>query len=274
MNLRRSIHILGSTRPLVYLTRFLYERQFRSEAGRGLFRGVYRDFDAAIASAPSGNPIGYDHSAAAQMYEARPVFPEDYAVLFWLRPLLAAGVRVLDFGGHAGGLFDAVRGLVDLPADIEWTIYDLPAVVEHGLARNSSRRDPLPRFTSSLESVMDADVMLASGSPQYCVAEFAGAVLSLREPPRHIILNQIPLHEGREFVTLQNIGTAFCPYWVRNREQFLKPLLAAGFDLVDMWTNPGKECRIPTYPRQTRPVYYGAYLRLRDSVTGSRQTTR
>jgi hypothetical protein len=34
-----------------------------------------------------------------------------------------------------------------------------------------------------------------------------------------------------------------------------------GYELVDMWTNPGKLCIIPTYPRQTRPVYFGAYLR-------------
>lgn len=263
MSLGRSIHILASTPPLVYMTRFWYERRFSSSAGRGLFRGVYRDFSSAIDSAPAGKPIGYDHGAAAQMYDARPVFPEDYAVLFWLRPLLASGVRVLDFGGHAGGMFDAFGGLVRWPDDIEWTIYDVPAVVEHGEALNAARKNPVPRFTSCLDAVGDADVLVASGSPQYCDAEFARTVLSLPSRPDHVLVNQVPLHEGEQFVTLQNIGTAFCPYWIRNREEFLQPLLEHGYQLVDMWTNPGKECRIPTYPRRTRPGYFGAYLQHR-----------
>ncbi len=263
MNWKRSLHILASTPPLVYMTRYLYEKRFRTEAGRGLFRGVYDDFGSAIASAPSDNPIGYDHAAAAQMYETRPVFPEDYAVLFWLRPLVTSGIRVLDLGGHAGGLFDAFAGLLEWPADVEWTIYDVPAVVERGEASNAARQKPLPRFTSSLESVQGTDVLLASGFSQYCDAEFARTVLSLREAPRHVIFNQVPLNEGKQFVTLQNIGTAYCPYWIRNRKEFLQPLLASGYELVDMWTNPGKECRIPTYLRQTRPQYFGAYLRCR-----------
>tara|TARA_R110002096_G_scaffold151427_5_gene314006 strand:- start:256 stop:1068 length:813 start_codon:yes stop_codon:yes gene_type:complete len=265
MNLRRFIHIFGSTPPMVYVARLVYERRFRSVAGRGLFRGVYGDFAAAAAAAPSGIPLGYDHAAAAEMYAERPIFPEDYALLYWLRPLLASGARVLDFGGHAGGMFDAFGELQQWPTDLEWTIYDVPKVVAQGEARNAARVHPVSRFTSRLDEAPEADVLLASGSPQYCDEEFADSVLSLRKAPHHIIVNQVPLHDGEPFVTLQNIGTAFCPYWIRNRESFLRPLLDSGYELVDMWTNPGKECRIPTYPRVTRPTYFGSYLRHHDA---------
>jgi len=247
--------------PVVYAVRALYERRFCGSAGRGLFRGVYGDFQAAIAAAPSKMRTGYDHSLAAEMYADRPVFAEDYAVLFWLRPLLASGAKVLDFGGHAGGMFDAFGELLSWPEDLSWTIYDVPAVVERGEALYAERSGVRPRFIDDLARFDGADLILASGSPQYCDAEFAQTVLSLGERPSHVIFNQVPLCEGQQFVTLQNIGTAFCPYWVRNREAFLQPLLDQGYELVDMWSNPGKECRIPTYPRQTRPEYFGGYLR-------------
>ena len=162
----------------------------------------------------------------------------------------------------AGGLFGAFGSVLSWLDGMRWTIYDLPAVIARGEELNAARKSAAPRFTSSLESYAGADVLLASGSPQYCDAEFGQTVLGLQIRPRHVLINQVPLHDGEQFVTLQNIESAYCPYWVRNREDFLRPLLGAGYELVDLWTNPGKECRIPTYPRQTRPEYFGAYLRL------------
>lgn len=254
----------ASIQPSAYLCRALYERQFRSSNSPGRFRGVYPDFDSAIASAPTDRPNGYDHEAAGKMYSDRPVFPEDYAVLFWLIPLLNRGLRVLDFGGHAGGMLDAFRMLPTWPKDFSWTIYDVAAAVRQGVDRNASRPEPRPNFVTQLEDAGAADVMLASGSLQYCDNSLPEILGELRSMPSHIIINQIPLHETDEFVTLQNIGTAYCAYWIRNRGRFMQSLMQAGYELVDMWENPGKNCFIPTYPRQTRPVYFGAYLRKTD----------
>ena len=261
MSNRRLIHMAASIQPSAYLVRTLYERQFRSSTSLGRFRGVYPDFATAIASAPSGRPTGYDHEAAGQMYSDRPVFPEDYAVLFWLTPLLQRGLSVLDFGGHAGGMIDAFRILPSWPKDVSWTIYDVEAAVRHGIDLNASRPKPQPNFVTQLEDADSAEVLLASGSLQYCDTSLPEILGELRSMPSHIIINQIPLHETDEFVTLQNIGTAYCAYWIRNRGRFMKSLMQAGYELVDMWENPGKNCFIPTYPRQTRPVYFGAYLR-------------
>ena len=261
MSNRRLIHMAASIQPSAYLVRALYERQFRSSTSLGRFRGVYPDFASAVASAPTGRPTGYDHQAAGQMYSDRPVFPEDYAVLFWLVPLLQSGLRVLDFGGHAGGMFDAFRNLSSWPEGVSWTIYDVAAAVQHGIDLNASRPTPHPNFVTQLEDVEAADLLLASGSLQYCDTSLPQILSELRAMPSDIIFNQIPLHETEEFVTLQNIGTAYCAYWIRNRGRFMQGLMQEGYELVDMWENPGKNCFIPTYPRQTRPVYFGAYLR-------------
>lgn len=261
MNLRRIAHWVAGTRPLASLVRCLYEIRFAKAAARGRFRGVYGDFGAAIASAPRGLPVGYDHDAAGRMYSSRPMFPEDYAVLFWLMPLLQNGAQVLDFGGHAGGMFDAFRRLPVWPNDVAWTVCDVPAAVRRGLELNSARPEPRLRFITQLEDAGSPSVFLASGSLQYCDSTIAEILGRLPVMPDHIIINQIPLHETLEFVTLQNIGMAYCAYWVRSRERFVQLVIDEGYELVDMWTNPGKLCIIPTYPRQTRPVYFGAYLR-------------
>lgn len=195
------------------------------------------------------------------MYSDRPIFVEDYAVLFWLRTLLQPGWRIFDYGGHAGGMFDAFRNVITLPAGVQWTIYDVPAAVRHGETLNAKRVQPLPSFTISMNSAEHADIFLASGSPQYVDVDFSRTVLDLTARPAHLLINQVPLHEVHEFVTLQNIGTSFCPYWIRNLHRFFQPLLDNGYEMVNTWTNPGKECRIPTYPDYTRPTYYGAYLR-------------
>ena len=261
MNIRRMVHWLASTPPLALVVRYLYERRFVKPASRGRFRGVYDDFDAAISSAPRTLPVGYDHDEASRMYSSRPMFPEDYAVLLWLMPLLQGGARVLDFGGHTGGLFDLFRNLPNWPQGVAWTVCDVPAVVQRGLELNSSRSEPHPRFISQLEDAGPAEVFLASGSLQYCDRTITETLARLPVMPDHIIINQTPLHEDLEFVTLQNIGTAYCAYWIRKREQFVQRVIDEGYELVDMWSNPGKLCMIPTHPRQTRPAYYGAYLR-------------
>ena len=261
MSNRRLIHMAASIQPSAYLVRALYERRFRSSTSLGRFRGVYPDFATAIASAPTDRPTGYDHEAAGQMYSDRPIFPEDYAVLFWLIPLLQGGLRVLDVGGHAGGMLDAFRILPSWPEDVSWTICDVEAAVQHGRDLNAARPAPKPNFINQLEDADAADILLASGSLQYFDSTMPQLLDELRALPSHIIINQLPLHETEEFVTLQNIGTAYCAYWIRNRGRFLQGLMQQGYELIDIWENPGKNCIIPTYPRQTRPVYFGAYLR-------------
>lgn len=248
--------------PLLAADRWRYERAFAGNA-YGAFRGVFETFAEAAASAPATRPLGYDNPLAAAMYADRPVFPEDYAVLFWLRSILEPGLVLFDYGGHAGGMYDAFARVLTLPEGFRWVIYDVPAVVEEG--RRLSERKPRPHlsFTTDFAVAREADILLASGSLQYVDTPLAERLRELGRLPRHVLVNQVPLHDTREVVTLQNTATCYCPYRVFNRHAFLESLTHLGYELVDTWRNVAKGCFIPTYPDHSVEHYTGAYFRLR-----------
>lgn len=247
---------------LVQLRRLLYERRFRRIEGGHGFRGVFETFEAAARSAPTTQPTGYDHAAPAKMYGWRPLFSEDYAVLFWLTRILRPNDRVFDYGGHAGSAFDVWVKHMPLPPGVRWQIQDVPEVVAEGLRRNQERTGTLPEFTSDFAAASGADILLASGSLQYVAEPLAQRLAGLAVRPRWLLLNQLPLHPHTQFATLQNIGTCFCPYLVFHEQRFFEELKALGYCLHTTWDNPAKGCFIPTYPHHTASPYRGALLEL------------
>jgi putative methyltransferase (TIGR04325 family) len=238
----------------------MYGESFASGTSPHVFHGVYDTFEQALAMAPPSAPVGYDNDEAASLYRARPIYPEDYAVLFWLRSLAGTSTHLFDYGGHAGGMFDAFKPLLSLPAGFEWTIYDVPAVVAAGRALNESRSDPKPRFTSDWHDASQADILLASGSLQYLKPSAAALLAELGRLPRHLVINQQPLHDRLEYFTLQRIGGIFCPYRISRRDRFFESLESLGYRVVDSWENAGKSCYVPTYPSHGVTAYTGAYL--------------
>jgi putative methyltransferase (TIGR04325 family) len=248
--------------PLVQLRRLRYERVFRTIRAGHLFRGVFATFDDAARSAPTSRPVGYDHADAAAMYQDRPLFSEDYAVLFWLARLLQPGHRVFDHGGHAGSAFDAWTRVLPLPPGVTWQIHDVAAVCAEGRRRNASRTGVVPSFTTDFADASGADVLLASGSLQYVAEPLATRVAALPRRPRWLLLNQLPVHPREQYVTLQNIRTCYCPYVVFHDAAFFASLRELGYVLLHRWDNPAKGCHIPTHPRHTAAPYVGALLEL------------
>src|SRR5262245_29035896 len=80
-----------------------YARTF-SKHSAGAFRGVHASFAQAEAAIPVGKKVGYDHDELADFYRQRmeKACQSNYAVLFWLRPLLRPDSVIFDFGGHVG----------------------------------------------------------------------------------------------------------------------------------------------------------------------------
>ena len=74
----------------------------------------------------------------------------------------------------------------------------------------------------------------------------------------------MPVYDDEAFVTLQNIGTVFCPYKIFNNIELIETLSAICYECIDMWRNEEKECQIPFHPRQSLDVYYGFYFRMPD----------
>jgi len=255
--------------PLRALRRRRAEAAFACNVDANLFRGVYPSFDAAQASAPGTRPLGYDHAAAANMYLERTkrIDPSDYPVIFWLQKLFAQGCsEVFDLGGHIGIGYYAYQRYLDYPEGLRWTVSDVPAVMARG-AEIARERDPAGRlrFDGDFSAAQRADVLLALGVLQYLPDTLAQRLAALADPPRHVIVNLTPLHlldnGGRDYFTLQSIGTAFCPYRIAAYGQFLAGYTRLGYQIVDRWQNPDKRCRIALEPAHSVDGYHGFYLR-------------
>lgn len=88
-------------------------------------------------------------------------------------------------------------------------------------------------------------------------------MITTNTKPQYILVNNLPVYDGPTVYTLQNIGTAFCPYKVLNGAEFVKQLEARGYELVDSWTVPGKGCYIPYHPRESIDAYTGYVFALK-----------
>jgi putative methyltransferase (TIGR04325 family) len=242
-----------------------YEKHFASD-GYGCFRGVFSSFSEANRSAPRSKPLGFNHQAYALEFESRltRVFAFDYPVLFWLVRLLEPGVQVFDYGGHRGTNFYAYARYLTYPADFHWTVCDLPEIVKAGEALARERNCNALSFTTEFDRAADAHILLAAGSIQYIESpRFNESLAALARRPVHLLLNKLPLHNTREFVTLQNGGPAFHPQYVFQRQPFIDSIVSLGYELVDSWEVPTHPGEIPFYPGASFRCHTGLYFRQR-----------
>ena len=243
-----------------------YERLF-STTGSGMFRGVYRNFQEAMQAAPRTKKVGFNHEELIDMYRDRllGVYPEDYPVLFWLRPIIREGCRVFDFGGHRGHHFYSYQSFIEYPKDFSWTVCEVPVIAKAGeeLAGEKNETYRL-NFTTDFRAADGATIFLAAGSLHYVESPpLADALGSLRIVPRHLILNKVPLYDGEPYVTLQNGGVAFHPLHVYNRHEFVSSIYKLGYEPIDEWQVPTRHGRIPFHLEASFPAYSGLYFRIR-----------
>jgi putative methyltransferase (TIGR04325 family) len=240
-----------------------YRRYFDGARGDDvrLFRGVFPSFEAAALSVPSGRPLGYDNtiSATRMLREWLDVHPSDYPVMFWLAKLLPRNKAVFDWGGSVGLKYFAFRRYLEYEKDLVWLVCEVPAVVELGreIARSESTTEL--RFTTDFEGLANADILLAAGVLQFVDHPFA-CLRAQPRLPRHLLINKVPVYEQPSAVTLHNMGTAFCPYHLFNRLEFVGAVEALGYRLVDEWRSPGVGCQIPFHPDHSIGAYAGFYF--------------
>ena len=223
-------------------------------------RGVYSNFSEAMGAAPRGKPRGYNHAESSDWYKEKlnSVTLEDYPALFWLRDAFEAGGRsVFEVGGHVGVAYYGYASVLRYPPGLMWTILDVPSVVSAGemLARERGSSDI--RFVSNLERSYGADVVLACGSLQYVdKPSLAEMIAGFSVRPTHVIVNSMPVYDGAGFVTVQNIGTAYCAYRIFNRAEFVGSMEAAGYRLIHAWSKP-RSVFIPGHPEKSFDTYSG-----------------
>ncbi len=243
-----------------------YRRYFNSANGTHvrLFRGVFSDFDAARRAIPAGRIESYDNEPSAQRMigEWLNIDASDYPVMFWLAKVLPSARLVFDWGGNVGLKYFAYRRYLEYAPDLTWLVNDVPAVVALGEQVAQNEGASALRFTTALDALPDADVLLASGALQF-IDDPLARLAAARALPRHLIVSKIPAYTAAGAVTLHNMGTALCPYHLFNRSAFVAAFERLGFELADEWTSPNVGCEIPFHPARSIAAYTGFYFRRR-----------
>ncbi|HEU4731390.1 MAG TPA: TIGR04325 family methyltransferase [Kofleriaceae bacterium] len=261
---RRALRAIAFSPPIRARLEARYEQHFASAERAHLFRGVYDSFDEAARAAPDSKPLGYDNPGPAAMYRDRveAVHLSDYPVLFWLARLIRPGTRRLfDLGGHIGLRFYGFRTRLELPDGFQWQVMDVPAVVRAGRELAREKAAAQLTFTDRREDLAGADILFATGSLQYLERPLHEILAGISARPAHVLINQLPMHDGAAYYTLQSIGTAFCPYRIEDRPGLVAGMAALGYEQLDAWQTPEKYCPIPFHPEHSVRGYEGMYFR-------------
>lgn len=250
------------TRPALQHWR---RRQFFSEAGFGSYFGLFGDFAQARAWLPAS--AEFDNAALAAEYveqRTKKVFAYDYPVMWWLERALRQGaLSVLDIGGSVGVHFYAYRRYVEWPPGLSWQVVEVPAIAAIGREMAGQAGAQALHFADDLAQALGGkDVWIAAGSLQYLEDARPGVLLRrCAERPRHMLLNKLPLYDGEDYVTAQNIGAGcYAPLHVCNRSRFVEEIEALGYTLRDEWQVPERSMYLPGFPERSFPAFTGLYF--------------
>lgn len=239
--------VVGETMELPVIRIFakpLYERYFRRPFRRGnLYFGVYPSYEQALAKArhlaSAKLPATYDVQEAAGKYldQIQSLRACDYPAMFWLKHIMESGGRkVFDLGGHLGLAYYGFSHHIQYPTDLAWCVHDLPHVVTAGRALASARGvDGTLTFADRPQAASGCDLVFSTGALQYLPYRLPWLIDQLPEPPRHVLLNLIPLHADKSFFTLQNLGIAICPYRIESIGRLTSDMEARGYRVRDSW---------------------------------------
>ncbi len=230
--------------------------------------GVFDNFEEAMQAGPPLEKLGYNVAKSEKWYRnwIDEVQYDEYPMLFWFEKVLRDSPhRILEIGGHVGIAYYSYETVIKYPDKMEWVILDVPSVVEEGrsLALEKGKNN-LFFITDMADAGKKIDVLMASGSLQYVPGELLpGRVHAMEHKPTHIIIHKTPIHESTGYVTLQNIGTAWCCYRIHSYKELIEPFLQMGYEIVYKWKQD-RWVKIPGHPELTVNGFSGYYLKKRD----------
>lgn len=244
----------------------IYRRLFQRPSKDGLsYYGAFDSFAQALAQVPPTAVSGYNHESVKHWYRERHsrIRVSDYPVVYWLSRLFASGQHALfDLGGHTGVSYYGFRRYLSYPDHLRWTIHDTPSTVDAG-RQWAVEHDPHGQLMFA-DSPKDADaqqILLTCGALQYLDYTLPELLGSLATPPTHVLVNLVPMHPSKGYVTLQNIGVAICPYRVMAVPAFVADMEALGYRTIDHWESHERRLRVPFEPACTIGSFHGFYFR-------------
>lgn len=169
----------------------------------------------------------------------------DWPVLYALQQMSNQGRlrSIVDFGGHVGAKFYAFREIIDFSPEFAWQVVDVPAVCAEG-NRRLKPDDGNLSYSPTFENIVDCDVLLCSGSLQYCDEEIGDVVTKLPQRPKMIILNKIALSESA-FYTLESFSGRRMPYRINTQENLDSSRCKINYKKFYGWTIPDMDFTVP-----------------------------
>jgi putative methyltransferase (TIGR04325 family) len=255
------LYILRATRELPIVRNLLavivgYNRPFETlvEAQQAM---------AAYAAGGHANPA----CAVDLMGHIERASPSDYAALFFLQPLLPFVRTIFDFGGNVGNLFYCYSRYLDFPADLTWTVYDLPENVKLGERIAADSGAYRLRFTTSLSDGDGADLFIATGALHYFEKPLADMLAEFKKKPRYVLVNRTPLVDGPRFATVQDNGLVYrVACMLYNRNDLIQEFEKCGYEMLESWSAAERSFIIPCYPDRSPRAYSGMFFRLRHAA--------
>ncbi|MGJ7509889.1 methyltransferase, TIGR04325 family [Variovorax sp. GT1P44] len=242
-------------------------QHFLSADGASFYFGVFDSFASARRWLPPSPEFNAD--ALQKEYvevRTRRIFAYDYPVMWWLSAAFRDGAQsILDIGGSVGVHYYAYLPFVDMPETLSWNVVEVPSVVAIGRTLAAVRKAPALEFSPNLtESVsrVRADVLLSAGALQYVDnGGPANLIERMARRPLRVLLNKLPLYDGEDFVTTQNLGSGcFAPVRVFNRRNFISSIEAQGYVLRDEWSVHERALYLPGFPERSFSYFTGLYF--------------
>ena len=246
----------------------------RSRAGRSFLtrihphHGVYDSLEQAWKQASLHRHAGHDHQQALDRHAEMGVElrSSDYAVLYWL-DRIAGDVRLFDYGGNMGNVYYSYLSYIDTSTrKLQWTVYDLPGVID--LAKKMQPQPGMvpPRFTSSVSDAADSNVLLVCGAYHFWEKSTSAFLDQFSKLPEHVFVNRAPFYNDDKRVIAMQSTTKFAfPIVIRGTSELIEGFKSKGYELVDRWTAPEYDHVMPFFPDLSVRSYFGFYFRLKKS---------
>jgi putative methyltransferase (TIGR04325 family) len=252
------------TRPALMHWR---RQHFLSEGGATFYFGVFDSFASARQWLPAS--AGFNADALQKEYvevRTRRIFAYDYPVMWWLSSAFRDGAQsILDIGGSVGVHYYAYLPFINMPEALSWNIVEVPSAVAIGRTLAAVRKAVALEFSQNLAESLSrapADVLLSAGALQYLDnAGPADLIQRMAKRPSRVLLNKLPLYDGEDFVTAQNLGSGcFAPVRVFNRRNFISAIEAQGYVLKDEWSVHERDLYLPGFPERSISHFTGLYF--------------
>jgi putative methyltransferase (TIGR04325 family) len=229
------------------------------------YRGVYKSYEEAVAALPPRQLQGFDHPSVGEFFASTHfVFNQsDYPVLFWLSQLLKPGQTLFDFGGGVGQCFYLYQKFFPLPARMRWHVCEIEAVGQRGQKVAAEKKAEGITFTTRFDEAAGAAVLLTSGALHYMEPELSELLAQLPDPPKHVLVNRVPMYDGETYYTVQRSQHSFLALKVMNVAGFVRGMERINYEKIDEWSLP-RSLRIPFHPRRFVPNFRGFYFRRRE----------